>query len=77
MSVARRKSHANVAALKVSTGFESQLGLYLVGVRVAAVDDVVDGARVTALRHEHLGRVVKLGVLFYCRMSAVRQIVAF
>lgn len=75
MPLARGGAHANVAARCLAlegAGHESELGLELVGVGVAAVNGVEDGTRVSALRHEQLGGVVRLGVLCHL-VSCVSQ----
>lgn len=69
MSVARSQAHADVSARQVGAGLEAQLFLQSVGVGIATVHDIIDGARVTTLSHEHFGRVVKLRVLLSSRLD--------
>lgn len=63
VSLPRRRPHADEPAQQRIPRLEHQLRLHCIRVRVAAVRHVVDGARVSSLRHEHLGGVVFRRVL--------------
>ncbi len=63
VSVAGCRPDAQMAARDTGPFFEDELRLHGVGVRVASVPDVVNCTRITALRHEHFGGVVRGRVL--------------
>ena len=54
-----KRPHAHLAPhLDVATRLDVQLDLQLIRIRIAAIHDLKDAARIGAVRHEHLGRVV-------------------
>ena len=63
VSVTRGQAHTDVSARQIGTSLEVQLLLQSVGVGIATIHDVVNGAGVTTFSHEHFGGVVKFRVL--------------